>query len=83
MLRNGPILDWSFLFPSADIAPDQRRGKFRRGTDQMLMDANGQTSISPQDYAVAMIDEVEKPRRVRQRFSGFQSGISRNSNRST
>jgi putative NADH-flavin reductase len=69
MLRKEFTLDWSFLSPSADLAPGQRTGKFRLGTDQMLTDANGQSRISTQDYAVAMIDEVEKPAHVRQRFT--------------
>ena len=69
MLRKESGLDWSFLSPSADLAPGQRTGKFRLGTDQMLSDAHGQSRISTQDYAVAMIDEVEKPAHVRQRFT--------------
>jgi uncharacterized protein len=69
MLRKESGLDWSFLSPSADLAPGQRTGKFRCGTDQMLTDANGQSRISTQDYALAMIDEVEKPKHIRQRFT--------------
>jgi putative NADH-flavin reductase len=69
MLRKEPSLEWSFLSPSADLAPGRRTGKFRLGTDQMLSDANGQSRISTQDYAVAMIDEVERPAHVRQRFT--------------
>ena len=49
--------------------PEQRTGKFRLGTDQLLVDANGQSKISVQDYAVAMIDELERPAHVRQRFT--------------
>ena len=52
-----------------DLAPGQRTGEFRLGTDQMLKDANGQSRISTQDYAVAMIDEVEKLAYIRQRFT--------------
>ena len=69
LLRQEPSLEWSFLSPSADLAPGQRTGKFRLGKDQMLNDANGQSRISTQDYAVAMIDEVEKPAHIRQRFT--------------
>ena len=69
MLRKESGLDWSFLSPSADLAPGQRTGKFRLAADQMLSDAHGQSRISTQDYAVAMIDEVEKPAHVRQRFT--------------
>ena len=69
MLRKESGLDWSFLSPSADLAPGQRTGKFRLGTDQMLSDPNRKSRISTQDYAVAMIDEVEKPKHIRQRFT--------------
>jgi putative NADH-flavin reductase len=69
LLRKELVLDWSFLSPSADIFPGQRTGKFRLGTDQMLSDANGQSRISTRDYAVAMIDEVEHPAHIRQRFT--------------
>jgi putative NADH-flavin reductase len=69
LLRQEPGLDWSFLSPSADLSPGQRSGKFRLGKDQLLKDANGQSRISTQDYAVAMLDEVEKPSHVRQRFT--------------
>jgi putative NADH-flavin reductase len=69
LLRKEPSLDWSFLAPSADLSPGQRTGKFRLGTDQLLKDANGQSRISVEDYAMAMINEVEKPAHMRQRFT--------------
>ena len=69
LLRKEPSLDWSFLAPSADLSPGQRTGKFRLGTDQLLKDANGQSRISVEDYAMAMIDEVENPGHIRQRFT--------------
>ena len=69
MLRQETGLEWSFLSPSADISPGQRTGTFRLGTDQLLRDANGQSRISTEDYAMAMIDEVEKPTHIRQRFT--------------
>ncbi len=68
-LRNEPELDWSFLAPSATMQSGQRTGKFRLGGDQLLVDANGQSSISVQDFAMAMIDELEHPAHTRQRFT--------------
>ena len=62
-------LDWSFLAPSAELEQGQRTGKFRLGTDHLLVDANGKSRISVQDYAVAMIDELEHPTHIRQRFT--------------
>jgi putative NADH-flavin reductase len=69
ILRKEPGLDWSFLSPSADLSPGQRTGKFRLGKDQLLVDTNGQSRISVEDYAMAMIEEVERPAHVRQRFT--------------
>ncbi|MDR4466089.1 MAG: NAD(P)-dependent oxidoreductase [Nitrospira sp.] len=69
MLRNEPSLEWTFLSPSADLFSGERDGKFRLGTDQLLRDANGESRISVQDYAMAMIDEAEKPQHIRQRFT--------------
>ena len=69
LLRKESSLDWSYLSPSADLSPGQRTGKFRLGKDQLLTDANGKSRISTQDYAMAMIDEVEKPTHIRQRFT--------------
>src|SRR5262245_18389727 len=69
MLRQETGLEWSYLSPSADLFPGQRTGKFRLGTDQLLKDAKGESRISVQDYAMAMIDEVEKPNHTRRRFT--------------
>lgn len=62
-------LDWSFLSPSALIAPGERTGKFRLGKDQLLVDADGKSAISAEDYAIALVDELEKPAHIRQRFT--------------
>jgi putative NADH-flavin reductase len=69
LLRHEQDLEWTCLSPSAMLQPGTRTGTFRQGTDQLLVDANGQSSISTQDYAVAMIDELEKPKHIRQRFT--------------
>lgn len=69
MLRKETGLEWTFLCPSADLSPGQRTGKFRIGTDQLLQDVNKQSRISTQDYAMAMLDEVERPAHIRQRFT--------------
>ena len=68
-LRKEPELDWSFLAPSANMKPGNRTGSYRVGGDQLLVAANGKSEISVQDYAVAMIDELEHPAHVRQRFT--------------
>ena len=62
-------LDWTFLSPAAMIAPGERTGNYRTGNDQLLTDDKGNSNISAEDYAVAMVDEIEKPRFIRRRFT--------------
>lgn len=69
MLREDKSLNWTMLSPSAVIAPGERTGKFRLGGDQLLADAEGNSKISVEDYAVAMVDEMEKPAHERRRFT--------------
>ena len=69
MLQKETSLEWSYLSPSADVFPGQRTGQFRLGADQLLTNDQGESRISVQDYAVAMIDEVEKPQHIRRRFT--------------
>jgi putative NADH-flavin reductase len=69
MLKNENELDWTFLSPSIVIEPGQRTGKFRLGTDQVLFNENGESKISVEDYAVAIIDELENPKHSRSRFT--------------
>jgi putative NADH-flavin reductase len=58
-------LDWTFVCPSAEITPGVRTGKFRTATNQLLVDANGKSHISMEDYAVGMVDEIENPMHIR------------------
>ena len=69
LLRGEQDLDWTVLAPSAHLEPGERTGKFRLGTDQLLVDGSGESRISLSDYAVAMIDELEKPAHSRARFT--------------
>lgn len=69
LLKQEQGLDWTFLSPSALIQPGERTGKFRLGTDQLLVDDKGNSSISAEDYAIALVDELEKPAHGRRRFT--------------
>jgi uncharacterized protein len=51
------------------ISAGERTGKFRLGGDQLLTGADGKSSISYEDFAVAMVDELEKPAHSRRRFT--------------
>jgi putative NADH-flavin reductase len=68
LLRQQRSLDWSYLSPSAMFVPGERSGKFRLGRDQLLANDKG-SSISFEDYAIALADEIEKPAHSRQRFT--------------
>jgi putative NADH-flavin reductase len=69
LLRAEPEIDWTMLSPSAKIEPGPRSGTFRRGTDQLLVGADGQSRITTGDFAAAMIDELEAPKHRRRRFT--------------
>lgn len=69
LLKAELSLDWTFLSPSAVIQPGERTGRFRLGGDQLLVDAEGKSRISAEDYAIALVDELESPKHSRQRFT--------------
>ncbi len=69
LLRSEADLDWGFLSPAAMLAPGERTGMYRVGGEALLTGPDGQSRISVEDYAVAMLDEAETPRHSRQRFS--------------
>lgn len=69
LLQSTSDLDWTYLSPSRLFEPGGRTGTFRMGADQLLMDPSGRSAISMEDYAIAMVDELEQPRHLRQRFT--------------
>ncbi len=62
-------LDWTYISPAMIIEPGERTGRFRLGDDQLLTDAAGHSQISAEDYAVALIDELEKGTALRRRIT--------------
>mgnify|MGYP000006008596 FL=1 len=70
MLSNEKELDWVFFSPAGMFdEKGERTGKFRLGKDDLVVDAEGNSHISVQDYAVAMVDELEKPAHHKERFT--------------
>jgi uncharacterized protein len=61
-------LDWTYLSPAAEIAPGKRTGKYRTTGDALLVDDKGKSFITFEDYAVAVLDELERPKHVAKRF---------------
>ena len=68
-LRTNTRLEWTFLSPPAMLAPGERTGQYRVGGDELLMDGGAPAGISVADLAVAIADEIERPRHVRARFT--------------
>lgn len=62
-------IDWVAFSPSWTIAPGERTGKFRIGGDQLLRDDKGESRISREDFAVAIVDEIERSAHHRQRVT--------------
>ena len=68
-LRKENDIDWIFLSPAANMTPRERTGKFRIGKDDLVVDVNGDSNISVEDYAVAMVDELEQKHHHKERFT--------------
>jgi uncharacterized protein len=62
-------IDWTYFSPAAFFEAGERTGKFRVGKDSLISDEKGQSRISFEDYAVALVDEIERPAHVRGRFT--------------
>jgi putative NADH-flavin reductase len=62
-------VQWTYFSPAGSIAPGTRTGKFRLGGDQLVTDESGNSKISTEDYAVALIDEAEQPKHTGKRFT--------------
>ncbi len=62
-------LEWTFVSPAIIIEPGERTGKFRYNTDKPVFDDRGESRISRQDFAVAILNELENPQYIRQRFT--------------
>ncbi|WP_030234662.1 NAD(P)-dependent oxidoreductase [Streptomyces sp. NRRL S-350] len=62
-------VDWTYLSPAALLEPGERTGRFRLGRDELLVDADGNSAISMEDLAIALLDEVERPAHRLTRFT--------------
>ena len=68
-MRGNTALDWTFLSPPAMLAPGERTGKYRVGGEELLMAGAQPAGISVADMAVAIADEIERPKHLRARFT--------------
>jgi len=69
LLRNVTDVDWTFFSPAVQIGPGERTGKFRLDGEVVVRDAAGVSKISYDDYAIAMVDELEQGKYIKSRFT--------------
>ncbi|KAA9000998.1 NAD(P)H-binding protein [Paenibacillus spiritus] len=65
----GSGLDYTYASPAASISPGRRTGQFRIGLDRLVTDEDGRSEISVEDFAVAVLDELEEGHFIRARFT--------------
>ncbi len=69
LLKEVKDFDWTFFSPAVQIGPGERTGKFRLGGEVVVKDAAGVSKISYDDYAIAMVDELEQAKHPQARFT--------------
>ena len=62
-------INWTYFSPAGFFVPGERTGKFRLGTNQLIANEQGDSRISLEDYAIALVDELEAPKHERERFT--------------
>ncbi|MGW0607734.1 NAD(P)-dependent oxidoreductase [Streptomyces sp. NPDC002640] len=68
-LRTVTDIPWTSISPATTIAPGKRTGTYREGLEDLITDTDGQSRISAEDYAVALVDEIENPKHTGERFT--------------
>jgi putative NADH-flavin reductase len=69
VLEESNGVNWTYIAPAAYFVPGDRTGKYRTGTNNLVSDEKGESRISFADYAIALVDEIEKPKHERALFS--------------
>jgi uncharacterized protein len=72
IIKQEKDLDWTFLSPAIEMhqgTSGTRKGRYRKGLDEPVFDEDKRSIISVEDMAIAIIDEIEKPQHIRQRFT--------------
>ncbi|MDV7767500.1 NAD(P)-dependent oxidoreductase [Peribacillus sp. CSMR9] len=69
-LNNATGIQWTFISPSAFFDPQgNRTGEYKLGKDNLLVNSKGESYVSYADFALAVLDEIEKPQHINQRFT--------------
>jgi len=69
LCRASTNVNWTYLSPSALLVPGKRTGSYRLGTDELIIDGSGRSSITMEDLAAALLDEAEQAQYVKRRFT--------------
>ena len=69
ILQGTDSLSWTFVSPSANFAIGTRTGSYVKGKDHLLVNSKGESYVSYEDYAIAIVDEIEQPQHIRERFT--------------
>ena len=69
ILQGTEGLRWTFVSPSANFAVGDRRGAYEKGKDNLLVNSTGESYVSYADYAIAIVDELEQPQHIGERFT--------------
>ncbi len=69
-LRQHDDVKWTYISPAADFQADgERTGKYILGGEELTLNSRNESIISYADYAIAMVDEIEKGHHINQRIS--------------
>ncbi|WP_282938528.1 NAD(P)-dependent oxidoreductase [Paenibacillus sp. RC67] len=69
-LQQSTGIKWTFISPSAFFNPEGRRtGTYQKGKDNLLVNSQGNSHVSYADYAIALVDEIEQPQHINERFT--------------
>lgn len=69
-LRTRTDVKWTFISPAGDFRADgERTGKYIWGGEELTLNSKGESIISYADYAIAMVDEIEKGNHICERIS--------------
>ena len=72
-LREREDVKWTYISPAGDFQADgERSGKYILGGEELTLNSRGESIISYADYAIAMVDEIDKGDHIRQRISAVR-----------
>lgn len=69
ILQGTSDLNWTFISPSAFFAEGTRTGSYQSGKDNLLVNSKGESYVSYEDYAIAVVDEIDNPKHLNERFT--------------